>query len=192
MKLSILIPTLPSRIVCFNRLINHIQQQISTSSSEDKVEILALLDNKKHSVGDKRNMLLDLATSDFITFVDDDDRLSNNYIAKILETIELNFDSDCIVYDVICTIDSGKPIYCKYGIEYEYNWDVPNNKWFGKPAHTMIYNSKIAKKHRYKSINFGEDSDWVKRACLDIKKQTRINEVLYFYDHNTKTTETRK
>lgn len=38
----------------------------------------------------------------------------------------------------------------------------------------MVYKSSIVKSHSF--------SDWVKRACLDIKHQTRIDKVLYYYN----------
>lgn len=37
-------------------------------------------------------------------------------------------------------------------------------------------------------MQHGEDIDWSKRACLDIKEQTRIDKVLYYYDTNYSTT----
>jgi hypothetical protein len=46
----------------------------------------------------------------------------------------------------------------------------------------MVYKSSVAKKHIYSNMTSGEDVDWVKRACLDIKEQTRIDKVLYYYD----------
>ena len=46
----------------------------------------------------------------------------------------------------------------------------------------MVYRTSISKNHKYSDMNNGEDYDWVKRACLDIKNQTRIDKVLYYYD----------
>ena len=67
--------------------------------------------------------------------------------------------------------------------------DINNGKeWRGKPAHTMIWKSSIAKKHTYSDKQNGEDVDWVKRAYLDIKTQHRIDKVLYYYDANYNTT----
>jgi hypothetical protein len=52
----------------------------------------------------------------------------------------------------------------------------------------MVYKSEIAKRHKYIDLQNGEDYQWVKRACLDIKNQTRIEKVLYYYDAEYLTT----
>jgi len=188
-KLSILIATVPSRIRNFYPdLLDSINKQIR---DRDDVEIIGFYDNKKRTVGEKRNELLKLAQGDFLTFVDDDDRIADDYIISILDCINKNPDADCIVFDCITTIDGDKDnqTYSKYSINYEYN--QTGNQWRGKPAHTMVWKSSIAKKHTYIDKNYGEDIDWVKRACLDIKNEVRIDKVLYYYDFNNSTTETR-
>lgn len=191
MKLSILIPTVTARVpTFFNNITIELEKQIKESGRND-VEVLGFYDNKTRSVGEKRNGLIQLATGEFLTFVDDDDRIASNYINSIMKTLDEKPDADCVVYDVICTINKGKPIYCRYSIDYEYNWDKVNNKWFGKPSHTMVWKSEIAKKYIFIDKNYGEDTEWVLRAYKDIKKEVKIHSVLYFYDFNDKTTETR-
>lgn len=188
-KLSILIPTIPNRIkTFFPNLIEHLQSQI-----EDKqnVEILGLFDNKKRTIGEKRQSLLDIANGEYVVFIDDDDRVAPTYITDVLEALAKNPKVDCVVYDCMCTIDGNREIYCKYGIEYEYSPDHKNGQWFGKPAHTMVYRTALARKHKYSGLSHGEDTDWVKRACTDIKHQVRIDKVLYYYDCSNKTSETR-
>ena len=133
--------------------------------------------------------MLNLAKGEYLVFIDDDDRIDPDYINDILTALNDNPQTDCVVFDCLCTVNSGPPKYCKYGIEFDYvDYGAT---WFGKPAHTMVYKSSIAKKHSYTHSNFGEDTDWVKRACTDIKEQTRIDKVLYYYDFNSQTTETR-
>jgi hypothetical protein len=56
------------------------------------------------------------------------------------------------------------------------------DQWRGKPAHTMVWNSKIAKQCTFIDANTGEDYDWVKQACKFIIKEVRIDRLLYFYD----------
>lgn len=186
-KLSILIPTVPNRVGnSFLRLVTDLQKQIGTRKN---VEILGVFDNKRRTLGEKRDTMLQMAIGDYVVFIDDDDRVAPTYVADILGALEKNPDADCVVFDSICTINKTKKVHCKYGIEYEY---TPKYKdvWTGKPAHTMVYKSSIAKNHRYSSCTFGEDVDWVKRACKEIKNQVRIDKVLYFYDCDKTTSET--
>ena len=185
--LSILVPTVPSRLTYFYPRI--MKQLLTQCENYPEVEILGLFDNKKRTVGEKRQDLLNLARGKHLVFIDDDDRISDDYVSEILNALRNNPDTDCVVFDCICCENNCKTVYGKYGIEFEYgHLNGDKNKWRGKPAHTMVYKSSIAKKHCYQSTNYGEDINWVVRACKDIKYQTRIDKVLYYYDANTLTT----
>jgi glycosyltransferase involved in cell wall biosynthesis len=191
-KLSILVPSVPSRLTTFYpRIMTELLKQCEKFSD---VEIIGLFDNKKRTVGEKRQDLLNLAKGEYLVFIDDDDRISDDYISSIMEEIYKNPNTDCIVFDCICCIDkSDIKTLCKYGIEFEYGYiNSEETQWRGKPAHTMVYKSAIAKQHSYNNSNLGEDIDWVVRACKDIREQTRIDKVLYYYDCEvTTTSETR-
>lgn len=188
-KLSILVPTVPSRIKYFYPRI--MKQLITQTRNRNDVELIAFFDNKKRTIGKKRQEMLQLAQGEYTIFIDDDDRISDDFVEEIMKSLYANPDCDCVVYDSFCSVN-GQPGYvCKYGIEFDYhilNDGTPQKEWRGKPAHTMVYKSTISKKHHYSDLNNGEDFDWVKRACLDIKNQARINKVLYYYDANYNTT----
>jgi glycosyltransferase involved in cell wall biosynthesis len=188
-KLTILVATIPNRLRYFYpRLMT---QLIEQTKSRGDVEILSLFDNKKRSIGAKRQALLNLCQGEYVVFIDDDDRISDDYVDEILKALYTNPECDCVVFDNLTRIDGGVPILCKYGVEFEYGYvdDSDHSRgWRGKPAHTMVYKSSIAKKHHYTDMGSGEDVDWVKRACLDIKTQIRINKTLYFYNANYTTT----
>ncbi len=51
---------------------------------------------------------------------------------------------------------------------------------------TSTYNGlcfiNYKKTSKYSNMGHGEDCEWVKRAYLYIKNQTRIDKVLYYYD----------
>ena len=185
-QLSILVPTVPSRLTTYYpRIIRELMKQ---TENYPEIEIIGLFDNKKRTIGQKRQDLLNLAQGTHLAFIDDDDRISEDYIKSIMDTLNENLETDCIVFDSICKINGGPEILCKYGLEFEYGYILDGKEWRGKPAHTMVYKSSIAKKHVYSNITTGEDVDWVKRACLDIVKQTRIDKVLYYYDAEYNTT----
>jgi glycosyltransferase involved in cell wall biosynthesis len=196
-KLSILIPSLTTRFSFLSSLVIKLSSQIEQLNRND-IHINVLMDNRKRTIGEQRNILLDIADGEFLTFIDDDDDISDNYLQSIMFEIDRNSKIDCIVFDCLCTVDKNKPtggrqFYSKYGIEYEYTklepWTTVNcykrpqvESWFGKPSHTMVWNSKIAKQCRFPSKNVGEDFDWVQQAWPLIKNQIRIPKVLYFYN----------
>jgi len=185
--LSCLIPTIPARMDSF---FPRLMRQLTSQAEGKPVELLALYDNKRLFVGRKRTALLRAAQGKFFTFIDDDDRVADDYIDQILSAIVTNPDADCIVYDSICSQNGGPGQLCKYGIEFEYGQS--SNLWTGKPAHTMIWrNVEKFTELAFSDKNYGEDYDWVGQAWPRIEKQARINKVLYFYDFDAGTTTTR-
>lgn len=135
-KLSILINTVPSRIDTFYPII--MKEFLRQIGGRKDVELIGFFDNKKRTVGEKRNAALSLAQGEFLTFIDDDDRVSTDFVPSVMRAIEENPDTDAIVYDCMC-VDHDQRRYCKYGIEYEYWMSSDGSQWTGKPAHTMVY-----------------------------------------------------
>jgi hypothetical protein len=188
-KLSILVPTVPSRIVYYYPKI--MKQLIAQTKQRGDVEVIALFDNKMRTIGQKRQEMVDISQGEYIIFIDDDDRITDDFVEEIMNALYKHPECDCVVYHAMYSAN-GQPAYiCKFGIEYQngiINKGEPNQSWAGKPTHTMVYKASIVKKHKFRHFNCGEDGDWTKRAYLDIKNQIKIDKVLYFYDANFKTT----
>lgn len=178
---------MPRRLTTFfPEIIKNLEGQVG---DREDVEIIGLYDNKRMSVGEKRNALLSIARGEYITFVDDDDEIAPTYIEDIMNSLNSNPDTDCLVYDVICTINNSQKQYCRYGIEYEYV--TKGDDWYGKPAHTHVWKREIALQGHFPERNFSEDVDWVKQVWPLVNRQIRINKVLYYYNFNSSTSETR-
>lgn len=189
--LSILIPTLYSRLDSFARLVREIERQ-SASAGGLPVEVVALYDNKWSSVGEKRNRLISSAHGTFLSFVDDDDRLSPEYLVEILSVVKDRPDAEVIVFEQMVSIKGRTPKRCVYGVEYKYT--ETKDLWTGLPAHTMVWRTEVARRAAFPDRNCGEDTAWVKDVCryVDPAKQVRINKVLYFYDQDPDKTETQR
>jgi len=175
LKLSILICTITKRISLLTRLLGILQPQLT-----DEVEVIYIGDNKKRTIGEKRNNLLNLAQGDFLTFIDDDDRVEMDYVSSILKAITK--DADCIVFDTSTNHPDGIRKRNKVGIEYDYT--ETNNLVTCKPSHTMVWRTSLAKSEQFPERSEGEDVDWVSRVWPKIKKQVRIDKLLYQYDFN--------
>jgi glycosyltransferase involved in cell wall biosynthesis len=185
-KLTILVPTVPSRITTYYPRL--MKQLLDQTSGYETIELISFFDNKKRSIGKKREEMLKLVQGEYVVFIDDDDRISDDYVSDIMTALQNNPGVDCVVFNCICRVNEGPEKLCKYGIEFEYGDILGGSEWRGKPAHTMVYKSSIAKAHAFSDMKYAEDTDWVKRACLDIKTQVRIDKVLYHYDANYATT----
>lgn len=170
MKLSILIPTVPSRKQSYTELIGMLEAQAT-----DDVQIIGLYDNKHWSVGTKRNKLLDMAEGEYITYIDDDDVVYDDYIKDILEAMK--GEPDLITFDVFYTSDRGHDFVCEY-------------KDGQRPAHVHVWKRQNFKP--FVEINTGEDVGWVKDNLENVKVTHHICKVLYHYRFSYDRTEAQR
>lgn len=180
-KLSILILSLPERINLLNKLLNILSPQIS---SKNNVELLILCDNKKRTIGEKRNELLNLSKGEYITFIDDDDLISKNYIRELLIAIKNN-KADCINFIEKKLLDDKREFLTIRSIKYNYTRN--KNTYYKKPNHLMCIKSDIAKSIKFKNINKGEDDIWGEEISKLIKTEYNINKILYYYHYSSNT-----
>jgi hypothetical protein len=87
-KLSILISSIPSRLVMMNNLYNRLLKEVG----DLPIEVLCFIDNKKRSVGKKRESLVQLAKGEYLSFIDDDEDFFDGYATKIFEAIQYQTD----------------------------------------------------------------------------------------------------
>jgi len=210
---SILIASVPSRKHQLSKLEDWIEMQIL----DRPIELLTLYDNKRMSVGRKRNLLLDMAQGRYLSFIDDDDTVADNYVEKIYETIcdayrLYNEDGterataivgiDVFCFKQLCThVQDGYKERCSYSLKYAYeqgrDYDLGTGDplqsgwWRGLPSHTMVLRSELAKLCRFPEKNFGEDIDFCKQFAKIAKTEVQISETLYFYNMDLKRSETR-
>lgn len=191
-QLSILICSLESRIEKRSDLLRSLTDNLGGYYTEKNdridlkierrigkhVEIIICTDNGQMKVGQKRNLLLDQASGNYISFIDDDDMVSYLYVELLLEKIKLN--PDVIVFDV-ARYQNGKPDrMVSYGIEYKRDFNT-RDVYYRLPNHLMCVKKSLAQQVRFKRLNFGEDSDYAARMLPFLKHQERINQTLYAY-----------
>ena len=177
--LSVLVSTIPERrATTYARLMDDLERQARGRA----VELLSFYDNRCRSVGAKRNVLLQAAQGLFCTFVDDDDTVAPDYLLEIMTAIRDHMDADVICYETECRINGGPPIRCQYSKDYAYRWE--GQDWWGPPAHTMVWRTKLAQQHRFPDKMFGEDADFVTAAVADVRKEVQIPRTLYYYNQS--------
>ena len=79
-KLSILVPAIPSRWDKFQKIFDKLNSQAT-----DEVEVLGFIDNKRRSIGRKRGGLKDLVRGEYMLYVDDDDDVTDDFVSEILK-----------------------------------------------------------------------------------------------------------
>lgn len=170
-KLSILILWITNRNAL--ELIQWLDKQAT-----DNVEILYLMDNKRHTVSDKRNYLVNMAKWEYITFVDDDDKVSDNYVSEILQAIENN-NVDVINFKASISInwwDREDVIFSKDNENKHIDWI-----YYRQPNHLMVFKKELSKQVPFDNVNC-EDTIFAKKINDKINTEYIIDKTLYYYN----------
>jgi glycosyltransferase involved in cell wall biosynthesis len=183
MKLSILIPSVPSRFKKMEKLFKKLESQ------GGDVEILVFTDNKKRSIGYKRDALVQIARGDYLAFVDDDDDISGDYVKEILSSLE----GDIVVFKSEATLN-GKKLIVDFDKDYENEEVTPDGEGGlrdvkRRPFHVCVWKSSLAKKFHFPDSNYGEDWKWCEQVLGEVKTQTKINKVLHYYNFKNELSE---
>jgi len=190
--LSILTPAVPSRLDSWvvglgesplATLIQTIGEQIGTLP----VEHLVLLDNKRRTVGEKRDALLRMARGQYVAYVDDDDDVSDDYVAELLKAAREG--PDVITFNQHCTVNAvqfevqfklGNPNEAPNGVG-----TIKRNAW-----HVCAWRRTLAIQSRFPASNYGEDWAFAAPLCaIPGLREVHIPKVLHYYRHSSKTTE---
>jgi glycosyltransferase involved in cell wall biosynthesis len=147
-------------------------------------------------LGTKRNDMLNMAQGDYVVFVDDDDRIADDYVEQLLDATSVG--ADIICFDVLVSINGAEPVVCHYSNQYQSDWNEPSeNKKVMKayhrlPNHIMAVKRELALATKYKQILRGEDADYALRLKPLLNTQHTIEKALYYYDFNSELTETQQ
>jgi glycosyltransferase involved in cell wall biosynthesis len=175
-KLSILICTVPARGSSFAAIVSDLEQQIGLLP----VQLVYVGDNFSMKVGEKRNRLMELAKGDYISFVDDDDVISPEYVKKIMEGIQSN--PSVVVF-------KGKEYYNGQNtFDFVFSKNNPKN-WKDRekkihhmvPNHLCAWKRELALRERFLDMNLREDHEWGERMLKHIESEYHVQDFLYFY-----------
>jgi glycosyltransferase involved in cell wall biosynthesis len=149
------------------------------------VEHLILSDNRKRSIGAKRQALLDIARGQYIAFVDDDDDIADTYVEELLTAAASG--ADVITFMQAATYNGKKSVvdfqlgqgdqyFHPGGITIRDAWHV--NAW----RKARIWNCQFGES------NYGEDLTWCKQARRMAETTVHIPKILHFYNHDAAST----
>ena len=192
--LSILTPAVPSRFSdttysdppqqgSLEILMRKLEKQIGNLP----VEHLILCDNKRRTVGEKRDALLRIARGEYVAFVDDDDDVSDDYVFELLKAAMgcpdvVTFNQQCVVngIDFQVQFKLGNPNEPQMGFA-----TIKRNAW-----HVCAWRRTLAIQSRFPVSNYGEDWAFAAPLCaLPGLSEVHIPKVLHYYRHSTETTE---
>lgn len=203
MKISILIPTIPSRESSLNNLLKILLPQMSTfTSSKDydnnitilkyhnfDVEIIVYSDNKKITTGEKRNRLLKIAKGKYVIYIDDDDEVPNYYINELKKACDL--DSDCFAINGKMTTDGQKEIKWRLSKDYD-NVTIKENGvdvYLRKTNHITAVKRELALLAPFPNKSNAEDKGYSDALNPFLKTEYKIELPMYHYKFSTKNKE---
>lgn len=184
--LSILTPSVPERIdTHLKKLIEKINLQIGSKN----VEHLVLIDNKKRSIGLKRESLVQSATGKYVAFVDDDDDISNDYVDSLLEGIRHN--PDVVTFKQYCYINDNPVSIINFSLNNKENEGyVAGTTVNRQPFHVCAWRSSIAKKYSFTDKNYSEDWYWAQQLIKASKTEYHIDKAIHSYVYDDRVTTT--
>lgn len=189
--LSILTPSIPKRILSgqLGALCLEIEKQIGTLP----VEHLVLTDNKRRTVGEKRDALLRTARGQYVAFVDDDDWVSDDYVASIVACCRHPAGSsdspDVITFRQQATVN-GATGTIEFGLGNGNEAFLPGGVARRNAWHVCAWRRTLAILSHFPATNYGEDWAFAQPLChLPNLRDVHIPKVLHYYRHDTKTTE---
>jgi len=193
MILSILIPSIPSRLEShLIPLIRELERQNHHNRSTVLlIEILTLCDNKRRSIGAKRQALLNLAQGDYVTFLDDDDKPDERYLMHFVNTY-VNYNND--LPDVFTfnqkVILNGE----EYALQFKHGH--PTNDELVKdgittrpPWHVCFWRREVVHHCTFPDSNYGEDWAWAEQANKKAEYAHHINHEMMTYIYDSKVSE---
>jgi glycosyltransferase involved in cell wall biosynthesis len=207
---SILISGIPERYHVVQPLLYSLLESQAVARMSD-IELIYLMDNRRRSVGAKRNALLDMAAGDYISFIDDDDDVSPDYVRRIHDAL-VDGRRTGKQPDVVCF--GQRATLAPHGVVHECSYSIAHVKreprrqlapapgpdgqplpdvllWSGPPAHTMVWRRELVRDIRFPDAQFGEDAAWCDVASERAKSEVQLGSVLYNYKFNPETSATR-
>lgn len=205
--LSILIPTTPERIDgmkellftlgrgrMFQQLKNALQNIGDTFIARDtyiypdqtEVEIIVYCDDKKITIGEKREYLYYRATGKMSWQIDSDDNVADDAIDLIISAIKSNPEISCITFKENCMMNG---LYKSSNHSLRYSQWMDNQDGFDyvrSPFYKDVIRTDIAKSVPFEYVRYNEDERWSKALYPFLTDEIHIDKELYFYIYEPK------
>ncbi len=183
--LSILIPSIPSRFDRAIKLYNRALDMVG----EKEIEVLMLVDNKRRTIGEKREILKNACAGLYFMFVDDDDDIVS--IDSLYEACKLEPAVSVISFKQKCRNADGSEYIVTFGLGNAVEHNTEDGRYMDikrPPFHVCAWH-KYFKKYSYPSVNYGEDWGWVEQCLPEAVTEIHIPEVIHSYNFDPKVTE---
>ena len=177
--LTIAIPTIISREIVFNELYNELKKQCEPYG--EQIEIIYICDNKEMTIGQKRQLLNELAKGKYVVQWDDDDWINPNGIDLIMGGIHM--DADVISYnyscDIILPIEHNSIYPRKVSIKYNNRFDNNEKILYVTPDPKNPIKKEILNKVKFQDASWSEEYFFKLEVLPYLKTEYKIEEDIY-------------
>ena len=213
-KISVIIPIFNSSKTLERTLESIINQKyrnleiilVNDGSTDNSLEIceryanrdsrVVVVNQKNQGVGKARNHGIDISTGDFISFVDSDDTIDENYFEVLISTM-MKYNLDMVGSDVRVVFDD----QIIYPYEKEINGTILNkgqtiknylNFKISSAVWGKLYRRELIGETKFPSININEDFIFEWEIFKKCNKFFKTNDTHYNYYANTTNSLTKK
>ena len=179
--LTIMIPTTIDRKEMFLELLEEIETQVHQHDLLQEVEVVCMEDDKEISVGKKRQLILDAAKGEWVSGIDSDDWIHEDYLKDIIAALKNNPEVDHVGFIEECDID-GQKSRSIFSIKHK-SWDDKEEGYdqvrCANPK--SVIRRSIALQVGYEDSRFGEDRVFSEAVTPLLKSEVFIEKPLYQY-----------
>lgn len=152
----------------------------------EKDSRIKVVHKENGGLSDARNVGMEVATGEYVSFIDSDDYISLDFYETLLETIVDN-DSDIVECGVVKFYEDNN--FDEYSDDLKVtNYDtlyaldgLINENPFKQHVWNKLYKSNIVLDIPYAVGKLNEDEFWTYQIFGKAKKVTRINKTMYYY-----------
>lgn len=187
--LSILIPTIPERVIQFTNLYNELMRQKTEfdtfHSTLGSVEICVNSDKRfldgGLSIGKKRESLVMTAQGKYLCFLDDDESVSPDYLEILMRLCTKDKD--------VCTFKAFVKMGNFWGLvdmalSQKDNEQLNPDKVTRRPPwHICPVRSEFAKRFQFEDINSAEDFEWMEMVLSLCQTEAKTERIIFQYNH---------
>jgi hypothetical protein len=176
---SVLIPTIPGREASLQTLVDGLREKVARLAPTLRLDIAINFDNRVKSIGRKREELLQGATGKYMSFIDDDDQITDAYIEDVRDTIMGG-------YHVMRLRGQIQQYTFTHSLENTLSGMMARGDVFLRPPnHLNPMMTDVAKLVHFGDATRGEDLDWTirlsKRGFLEREFRSDPSRIHYLY-----------
>lgn len=142
------------------------------------VSVTAFFNHGERSLGEIRQLLVESATSRYVSFVDDDDELPDYFVVEVLQA--LTAEPDYVGWQMQCYVDGRmlKPTF--HSLRYR-RWYETGKGYFRDVSHLNPIKTDIARRADFRRGQPPEDVSWADQVRPFVHTERYIDRIMYHY-----------